>query len=93
MKEFTHPVTGQVYQAPIPNNGESISGDLVDQVNVLKARYVEAKTALDQETPGTNAYANRLSTLEFRSEQMEDVVARLDMIRYIWSALGPDALR
>ncbi|MEZ4459683.1 MAG: zinc-dependent metalloprotease [bacterium] len=45
VKEFIHPVTGQIYQAPIPNGGESISGDLVDQVNVLKARYVEAKNS------------------------------------------------
>jgi hypothetical protein len=93
VKEFIHPVTNQIYRAPVANDGKSISADLVDQVNTLKLRYLEAKTALDGEAPGTANYANRLSTLEYRSEQMEDVVARLDMIRYIWNALGADQLR
>lgn len=93
VKEFIHPVTNQIYRAPIPNNSESIAGDLVDYANTLRLRYLEAKTALDGETPGTSAYANRLATLEFRSEQMEDAVARMDMIRYIWNALGADSLR
>lgn len=93
IKEFIHPVTNQIYRAPVANDGKSISGDLIDQVNTLKLRYTEAKTALDGEAPGTANYANRLATLEYRSEQMEDVVARLDMIRYIWNALGADQLR
>jgi hypothetical protein len=32
-------------------------------------------------------------TAMFRSEQLQDVVAKLDQVRYIWQALGPSALR
>lgn len=91
--EFTHPVTNQIYRAPILNNGKSLTAELVDRANELKTRYIEAETALAGLTPGTDNYVTVREVLLYRSEQMEEVVARLDMIRYIWEALGANALR
>lgn len=93
VKTFVHPETGQIYRAPVPGDGESITGDLVDQANILRARYVEERALLANATPGTANYANLNAALDTRSRQMEDVVARLDMIRYVWDALGANALR
>ncbi len=93
IKEFVHPVTNQIYRAPIAADGRSITGDLVDHANMLATRYVEAQDALAAATPGTAQYEGIYQTLEGRSQQLEDTVAKLDMIRFIWAALGPDALR
>lgn len=93
LAEFIHPVTNQVYRAPIMANGKSLSAELVNRANVLKARYVQAQAALDAATPGSAQYAGLRNTVIFRSEQMEEIVARMDMVRYVWQALGASALR
>lgn len=93
VREFVHPVTNQVYQAPVASNGRSITAELVDRANVLAQRYVEQRDVVDAQDPGTDAYRRAADRLQDRSEQLEDVVAKLDMIRYVWQALGPDSLR
>ncbi|MBA2663811.1 MAG: zinc-dependent metalloprotease [Bradymonadaceae bacterium] len=91
--EFVHPTTGQIYVAPQTADGLSISYEMVEWANRLKVRYLEAKVTRDAATPGTGTWESANRILTGRSDQMEDVVAKLDMIRYVWAALGPNALR
>lgn len=92
VKEFVHPETNQVYKAPIPASGRSISGDLIDQANILKIRYEEALTDLENSQAGTSAYETNLEVFDRRSRQLEDVIGKLDRIRWVIGILGPDAL-
>jgi hypothetical protein len=93
VKEFIHPETNQVYRAPLTASGRSITGDLLDQANLLKQRYLDQKQVLDNTDPGTAAYEAELEILTTRSEQLEDVVGKVDRIRYVYQALGAQALR
>lgn len=89
---FEHPISGQIYTAPQTADGESITYDMIGWANDLKVEYLDAKAKRDAETPGTNEWRKKNDELILRSEQMEDVVAKLDMIRYVWAALGAQAL-
>lgn len=90
---FTHPTTRQVYTAAQTTDGKSISVEVVDWANTLAARLVAAQTVLDEATPGTPAYANARSVVVGRSQQLEDVVAKMDMVRYVYEAIGASGLR
>ena len=57
---------------------EQQNPDITDQVKALCQAVVEYETAAGLE--------------KTRSEQMQDVIAKLDQIRYVWEALGPRAL-
>ncbi len=90
---FEHPISGQIYTAPQTSDGESITYEMVQWANERKVEYLAAKTYRDAEARGTNEWRKRNDALIVRSEQMEDIVAKMDMIRYIWAALGAQALR
>ncbi len=92
VKEFIHPETNQIYRAPIATSGRSITGDLIDQANVLKQRYLDQLAVLEATDAGTTAYEDQLEILTTRSEQLEDVVGKIDRIRYVYQALGASAL-
>ena len=66
---------------------------MVEWANDRKAEYLTAKAFRDAQVPGSNEWRKANDTLMVRSEQMEDIVAKMDMIRYVWSALGAQALR
>lgn len=90
---FVHPNSGQIYVAPQTADGQSITVELIDWANRLKVSWQEAKDQLDAATPGSAAYQTAWERERGRSRQMEDVIAKIDMIRYVWQALGPNALR
>jgi hypothetical protein len=90
---FTHPETLSVYSAVDTADNKSIAVELVNWANDLSTRLVAAQTALDGETPGTQGYSNAREIVVGRSQQLEDVVAKMDMVRYVYGALGPNALR
>ncbi len=93
LHEFVHPTTNQVYVAAQTNDGKSIAVDMVNWANQLKIRLADAKDNLEAQDPGTPDYYDANELYQFRSEQLEDVVAKMDMVRFVWGALGPDALR
>jgi hypothetical protein len=90
---FTHPETHQIYTAAQTEDGKSIAVELVDWANQLATRYEDAKSELENYETGTEDYRQANELVQFRSEQLEDVVAKMDMIRYVYEAMGPDALR
>jgi hypothetical protein len=102
--QFVHPTTGQVYSAAkldvdvatgagAARHGGSIAVELVEWANDLSVRLVAAQQVLDAETPGTQAYSDARDVVVGRSQQLEDVVAKMDMVRYVYDALGANALR
>lgn len=90
---FTHPTTHQIYTAAQTEDGKSIAVELVEWANQLSTRYQDAQAELENYEVGTDEYRQADELVQFRSEQLEDVVAKMDMVRYIYSALGADALR
>lgn len=92
IKEFHHPVTFQIYQAADISDA-SIAGQMIDRANELAERFYEVDELYQQATPGTAEYAQLRSVRDNRLEQMQDVVSKLDMIRFVFGALGANALR
>lgn len=92
VKEFQHPVTYQVYQVADIDD-ETVAGEMIDRANYLAQRYLEANELFQAAEPGSAEYTQLRTVRERRLEQMEDVVAKMDMIRYVFQALGPSALR
>lgn len=90
---FTHPVTNQIYHAPQTTDGKSVSVDLVEWANDLKTDWETEKAELDTMEPGDSDYEQQLEDVEGTRRQMEEVIAKLDMIRFTFEALGADALR
>ena len=92
IKEFQHPVTYQVYQVA-DIEGRTISGQMIDWANELADRYYEVNDQLETMTPGTAEYNQMRAVRDHRLEQLQDVVARMDMVRFVFGALGSSALR
>lgn len=90
---FEHPISGQIYRAPQTADGESITYDLLLWANELKADYLDAVATRDAAAVGSSAWEVANRAVSARSEQLEDVVAKIDAIRYVWAALGANALR
>ncbi|MGM0557363.1 MAG: hypothetical protein ACQEVA_13350 [Myxococcota bacterium] len=90
---FTHPVTNQIYHAPQTGDGRSVTVDLVEWANDLKDDWEVEQADLEQLQPGTDDYVRQREEVEGTRRQMEDVIAKLDMIRFLYQAMGPDALR
>ncbi|MFP4596616.1 MAG: zinc-dependent metalloprotease [Persicimonas sp.] len=86
--ELEHPTTGQVYYAPQTADGKSISYDLVEWANNLKDAMLEAQEDLAQAEPDTEAYENAWDEASLAERQFEDVVAKLEMIRFVFDAGG-----
>ncbi len=79
--EFVHPITGQIYRAP--DLGEySIGARLVDRANELGERYEQIEAQYANATPGTSGYENVRRARDIRREQMQDIVAKMDLIRF-----------
>lgn len=91
--EFVHPVTQQVYSAVQSPDNNSVAVELVEWANDLRSNYLNAKAARDAATPGSEAYGTAQANMEFRSQQLEDVVGRMDQIRWVYEAIGADGLR
>ena len=78
--EFVHPVTQQIYAAPVMN-GDGVGAQMIERANDLADRYVDARDQLDAAEPGTAQY-NQWAALETRrSEQLQDVVSKMDLVR------------
>ncbi len=90
--EFQHPVTYQVYQAA-DIGGTTVAGRMIEWANELADRYHEANDVLETLTPGTAEYNQVRAVRDHRLEQLQDVVARMDMVRFVFGALGASALR
>ena len=90
---FTHPETLQVYSAAQTPNGDSIAVELVGWANELSARLVEAENTLAAAEPNTGAYEDALELVTDRSQQLEEVVAKMDQVRWVYDALGANGLR
>ena len=84
---FEHPTTGQIYTAA-DIEGRTVSGRLLERAEVLADRYVEARDALEQATPGTSHYDQLRTIKEIRREQMQDVVSSMDMMRWALDAVS-----
>ncbi|RVU44939.1 hypothetical protein EA187_10430 [Lujinxingia sediminis] len=92
VKEFIHPVTGQVYQSA-DVEGRSVSGRMIDRANELLAEYHFGQQLLEDATPGTPAYEDAREYAEVREEQLNNVVAKMDMSRFVFDALGASIQR
>ena len=90
---FTHPTTYQIYTAVQTQDGASIAVELVQWANDLSTRVVGARTDRDAQTPGTPAYAAAQDLFDNRSQQLEDVISKMDQVRWVYEALGADGLR
>ncbi|QED29719.1 hypothetical protein FRD01_21250 [Microvenator marinus] len=93
IEEFIHPVTNQIYRAPRTSDGRSLTAELIVNANAAKAEYLTAKGNLDAAVPNTSDYQNKRRVMLRLAERMEEMVSRLDMIRFVWDAMGPNALR
>lgn len=91
VKEFQHPVTHQIYQVA-DIEGRTISGEMIDRANYLADRFLEVDELYQEATPGSAEYAQLRSIRADRLEQMEDIVSSMDMIRFVFEALGANAL-
>ena len=90
IKEFIHPVTYQVYQvADIEDR--TIAGQMIDRANYLADRYMVIKEQLDQTPQGAPEYNQLRRVADHRLEQMQNVVSKMDMTRFIFEALGASA--
>jgi hypothetical protein len=89
---FVHPETGQIYRAVQTHDGKSITVEMIDRANMLKERYLTARTNMEN-ARGTDGFQAAHRIYRRRADQMEDTVARLDMIRFVWEALDASALR
>lgn len=83
---LVHPVTGQIYTAPQTSDGKSIAYDMVLWANDLKDRMQYYQAQLEAAAPGTSDYEVAWENERFVRQQFEDVVAKLDMIRYVFEA-------
>ena len=72
---FVHPDNSRKYIALRAPDGRSITYDLVEWANELKTKYVEDKESLDSDPNVTE------EVVTARREAMENVVAKLDLIR------------
>lgn len=83
IKRFVHPVTKVVYTAPQTSDGKSVTVELVEWANELKADWKQAKKRLESDDlqEGTAAYQEVKDEVDIRLNQMEDVVAKMNMIR------------
>jgi hypothetical protein len=135
ISSFTHPISFQRYLAPQTKDGKSISVELIDRANSLRALWESSvagrdlaqatydrlrlqagqsfeprlcgpvpddltnnpvdpnNTAQDNVCNALFQYEQARTVSQLRADQMGDVVAKLDQIRYVWQALGPSALR
>jgi hypothetical protein len=84
--KLIHPVTGQTYTAPQTADGKSITYDMIVWANDLKDRWQFYKDELATAEPGTTAYENAWRAESITRQQFEDVVAKLDMIRFVFDA-------
>jgi hypothetical protein len=91
--ELVHPISGQIYQAPQTSNGKSISYELVEHGNKLKAKWLDAEAELA--TAETDREAGNISETQYQNawdrergyqRAFEDTVAKLEMIRYVFEA-------
>lgn len=89
---FVHPVTNQIYTAAKANDGRSISFELVEYAKVLADRFKEEKVKLDVLQPGDD-YRKQKEIVDFASDQMQNLISKLDTIRYVFEVLGQDSLR
>ena len=131
LHEFINPETGQRYLAPQTEDGGSITVELVQWANELKAQWLAAQNderqlqdmfdaerdafdaaraptepaftsgrCQDEASRGVNVELDDvcIAMLEFeeakgisnsRSEQIQDIVAKMEMIRWMWGYLGP----
>ncbi len=78
--EFVHPITQQIYRAPNVED-RSIGARLINRTNELAERYVEAEEWYQDAEPGTSDYSQRRTIRDRRLEQMQDLVAKMDLIR------------
>ncbi|RAL22773.1 hypothetical protein DL240_07695 [Lujinxingia litoralis] len=92
VKEFVHPVTGQIYQSA-DVEGRSVAGRMIDRANELKAEYYYGQELLEGATPGTPYYEDAREYFETRNEQLQNVVAKMDMSRFVFDALGASIQR
>lgn len=135
VSEFVHPISFQRYLAPQTADNKSISVELIDRANSLRALWessvadrdlskatydrlrLQAGAAfsprlcgpLPEDLTGINVDPNSATQdnvcnamfqfeqartiAQLREDQMGDVVAKLDQIRFVWQALGASALR
>ncbi|QDG49944.1 hypothetical protein FIV42_04075 [Persicimonas caeni] len=84
--ELVHPITGQMYRAPQTNDNQSIAYDLIERGNELKTKWMDAQMVLENETPGTDAYEDAWKEERGYEQAFEEIVAKLDMIRYVFDA-------
>ncbi len=78
--EFVHPVSHQVYQAADIEE-RSVGVRMINRANELSERYQLAEQDLQQAEPGTTTYTQRRRTRDLRLEQLQDMVAKMDMVR------------
>ncbi len=78
--EFNHPISNQIYRAP-EMNGQGIGAEMIERANYLSDRYVSAAEELEQAEPGTAQYNQWDAITTQRLEQLQDVVAKMDLVR------------
>ena len=83
IKEFVHPVTKVVYTAPQTSDGKSITVELVEWANRLKKDWKQSQKQLESDDlePGTEEYEQVEEQVDQRLNQMEEVVAKMNMVR------------
>jgi hypothetical protein len=91
--ELVHPISGQIYQAPQTTNGRSISYELVQHANVLKTKWMDAQSDLNQGEIDLQAgdidpedYEELWNEERGYQRAFEDTVAKLEMIRFVFEA-------
>ena len=87
--EFVHPVTGQVYTAADIHDN-AVGAKMVRRANELGDRYRELEDAIEEAESNGNFSDSELaqmdSVLTQYGEQLQDMVAKMDMTRFIIDA-------
>ncbi len=92
LHQFVHPKTNQIYTAPEAEDGRSITAELIDYATILGQRYEAEKATLDA-TPAGDGHRAQRDIVENLSDQLQEIVSKLDTMRFIFEVLGQDSLR
>jgi hypothetical protein len=91
--KFTHPTTGQIYQAPRIEGDGSIAVDLLEWAKEIKPQLEQAKTELENAERGTSAYNGAMRREQRLEDQLQEIISKLSMIRFMYNRLGGTAQR
>lgn len=105
--KFVHPESQQIYHAPKAEDDQSIAVDLIEWAKRIKPKLKQAKKDLaevEQELEGVEEGTDEYERLKSRyngrweeknryEENLQDIVSKLDMVRFVDESLGASSLR